>query len=270
MKRIEEKYKKYCDNISTTNNLDQKIFNKTIYKKPTNLIFKKVFAPLTLIICLSFVSVCIVFADEIKEAFKVYWKTQQVPNSDKEDLLQTIKDLYVTNLKEINYDADLNEVSYFGEEKINILELEKKLNIKFLSSNMIRNDEVTIFKLTKENNKISNAEFVIKDAFQISNMNKNNVYMKFQFITKYYEDKEKGFILIRDYMPYGTEGWITKKHINNLNTDVYFHGDIQNLEDNYISSWLKAYFVYDNVGYTVGGYDISINDLKKILESFTK
>ena len=269
MKDFKKSYKKYYDEIDTSNEFDKKIFSNTINKEDKFLYRKKIICvPLIILICL--LSTCIVFADELKHVAKTYWSLYITPNSKDDDLNQKMRDLYVTNLKEINYDANINEVPFYGEEKINRADLEEKLNTKFLTSDNILNDEITIFKLTKtQEHKISNAELVIKNAFQVQNTKNSYIYMKIQFITKYYNNLEKGFVLIRDYMPYGTENWVTIKYSEKLNTDIYIQGDVQNIKNDYISSWLDASFVYDNVGYTLRGNNLSINMMMNIINSLS-
>lgn len=269
MKKIKNIYKEYYNNIYPSSDIDKKIFNKTIYQKSNNLILKKCYKFIILIISISIIGSGIVFANEIKETIQFIFKTEKISNNNHRDLF--ISSFKVKNLKEINYNADLNEIDY-GSNTQNTMskkEIEKLLEIKFLDSNKLINNKVTIQRIEKVENKIASGIFVIRDAFKIEKekLKKSYVTMSFQFNTKFSKIYEDGFNIFGSGTPFAIDNFITSKYIENLSTDVYFVSSQQNLKNNDQAIFIEAIFVYDDIGYHLSGSNISIDDLVDILKS---
>lgn len=251
-------------NVHTSKELDKKIFNNTIYKKEKHSNLNKILITTSIIVIISTISIGVVFADDIKETIKNYFfttRTHTIKISDSKEEKSITPQLVVKDLKEVNYDADLEEYryTYDNEQTISKKELEEKLGINFLTSDNLKNDKVTIERIEKENSKISEGRFWIRDAFKLEKINnkKSSITFEFRFITKY--SSSRSYTILLGLTKYDINRNVTTKYIDNLDTDAYFFVTKKDFNDDTVSNQIFAAFVYDNVGYKLSGTNMSVN-----------
>ncbi len=266
MKKIEEDYKKQLENITPSEDLEKRIYNNTIYKKNNYHKLNRVLLTISTILLLGIVSIGVVFADEIKDKIKRIFLTE----IDLKDPKRDYPILQIKNLKEINYDADLEEYIFYSDnvKEVSREELESKLNVKFLNSEKIMSDKLSIFNIDKKDNKIAEAEFFIENAFKLDNSKDNSsINFSFKFITKYSHKAENGYKM--DFYPTrdNYNEAIQIEYLDNLNTDVYFEATKKDLKDDEVADSMIAVFVYDDVTYRLFGNRVSKNMMLDILKS---
>lgn len=265
------KIKDMLNNIEVSEKLDDKILSKTIYKK-RNLILQKSIIALSVIIIIGSTGFGIAHADEIVEKVKSLFVTYTYTSGTENITKYTFTELKVTNKKEVNYDAIFESIDFplqDNQHEISIKELEKELNIKFLTSNKFKNkDLVRIIRLEKNNNKISRGSFVLDYVYK----NKSEqMYFGMQFITKYYRNDYfrilEGLELYDEEYGIDTKAYKLEEKNDILNTDLYFYGtyDFTNGEKGIGS--LSVSFIYDDVVYTLYGTNTSKTKLLEIINS---
>lgn len=268
MRKIEDIYKNYSEKIIPSKNLDNKVFNKTIYKKKYNSFWKK--SIITVVICLvvSITAIGIVFAKEIKEVIQKYFITTITPHTSIENVIpkpRDIKMLEVHTYKEVNYDALLPEVynenyAFDDKPKIKLGELEGKLETRFLHFNEDTNQEITTLGIEKVDNKIGKVKF----ATRKKTSNKSTISIQMEFTTKY---SKKDNFSIRFSRAVGIS---LQEYSNKLNTDIYYMVGTT-IKENYENrlTYNEAIFVYDDVAYHLFGNNITKNMLTELIESVT-
>lgn len=251
-------------NVHTSKKLDKKIFDNTIYKKERHSNLNKILITTSIIVIISTISIGVVFADEIKETIKNYFfttRTTVVKIDDSKQEKTTTPQLVVKDLKEVNYDADLDEIRHTtdNEQTISKKELEEKLGINFLTSDKLKNDKVTIYRIEKENGKISKGIFWIRDAFELEKVNnkKSSITFGFRFLTKY--SGRSSYTILLGLTKDDINRNVTTKYIDNLDTDAYFFVSKKDFNDDTISNQIFVAFVYDNVGYELSATNMSVN-----------
>ena len=275
MRKIEDIYKNYNEKIIPSKNLDNRVFNETIYKKNNKSLLKKCVVTVVICLAISITTIGIVFAKEIKEAIQKYFVVTVIPHVGDDDKIPEIIKVYdkkfleIHAIKELNYDSDLLEVDsndkyneFEVKPKITLSDLEQKLEINFLRFNHYNNPEMVILGLEKVNNKIGEGKF------QIVN-NKNNISIEIQFVTKYTEDYKNGFS-IEFLRNHAGKTIYSKEYSEKLNTDIYYTINPINTNVEYNDdsiSYNQAIFVYDDIAYQLRGDRISKNMLSEFIES---
>ena len=273
----DNKIKEMLNNIKINKELDDKILAKTIYKK-NNLLLQKCIIAVSIIIIIGFTSYGITRAIiNVKNIENVQYEENKLFTTiifNRKEKGLGYRDKYVTvlklaNKKELNYDADINKIEYTGEElKIAKNELEEYLNIKFLTSDKLINKKMIINRLRKNNNKIS--EVILGYSDSIKNSKDSKIKMGMTIITKYYNNEIYDDIIGQTF----DEDYAYKEIIQNdiLNTDLYFYSmnirksDIVN-NDTIIKGTLSVHFIYDDILYSLGAKNISVNDLIDVVNS---
>ena len=273
----DNKIKEMLNNIKVNKKLDDKILAKTIYKK-NNLLLQKCIIAVSIIIIIGFTSYGITRAIiNVKNIENVQYEENKLFTTiifNRKEKGLGYRDKYVTvlklaNKKELNYDADINKIEYTGEElKIAKNELEEYLNIKFLTSDKLINKKMIINRLRKNNNKIS--EVILGYSDSIKNSKDSKIKMGMTIITKYYNNEIYDDIIGQTF----DEDYAYKEIIQNdiLNTDLYFYSmnirksDIVN-NDAIIKGTLSVHFIYDDILYSLGAKNISVNDLIDVVNS---
>lgn len=162
MKRFDKSYKNLFDNLSIDNDKKELIYTNIVNSKQKGVGFK--LAYLVPVIAL-FLFTGIVFADDIKSTFNTLLVKYVTKENSKGDKFSTI--IYKSDsLAEINYDADLPVVNDSDDYNYySISDIEDKLEISFLKSDMIKNEEAAQITTIKNNNKIAFAVFKISNAY---------------------------------------------------------------------------------------------------------
>lgn len=162
MKRFDKSYKNLFDNLSIDNDKKELIYTNIVNSKQKRVGFK--LAYLVSVIAL-FLFTGIVFADGIKSTFNTLLVKYVTKENSKGDKFRTII-FKSDSLAEINYDADLPVVSDSDDYNYYIIsDIEDKLGISFLESDMIKNEETVQITTIKNNNKIAFAVFKISNAY---------------------------------------------------------------------------------------------------------
>lgn len=271
---MKNKLEKVFENIHASQKSYDIIMNKTINKK-NNLILQKSMITLAVILFI-FTSYSIARAIIAVKTNNVRYEENKLFTTiifDRKDKGLGYRDKYVTqiklaNKKELNYDADINIIEYTGDElKISKNELEENLNIKFLTSDKLINKKMIINRLRKENDKISE---MIMGYIEPITTNNSKIKMGMTIITKYYNSEIYDDIIGQTH----DEDYAYKEIIKSdiLNTDLYFYSmntrksDIID-NDTVTSGTLSVHFIYDDILYSLGGRNISVNDLINIVNS---
>lgn len=268
----DNKIKEILNNIKVNKELDDKILAKTIYKK-NNLLLQKCIIAFSIIIIIGFTSYGITRAiikvktsDRVTKEYDDIFVTTKIEKKENcfECRDRYLTDIVIENKKEVNYDANMNEIINTSDQYYMTYDkLEKKLNTKFLKSDKFNNNnKLRISLLRKNEDKISKAGFAIDDCIKNK---KEKISMYVIFITKYYEEEKFTKLLGQTYDNY----WAPQKIINNkLNTDLYFYPYRENMNnDTVIPGSLYVHFIYDDVLYSFGGTNTSINNLIEVVNS---
>jgi hypothetical protein len=266
MRKIEDIYKNYNEKIIPSKNLDNKVFNETIYKRKINPFWKKAILTISIFLIVSITAIGIVFAKEIKEVIQKYFVVTITPHTSNENVIpkpRDIKMLEVHTFKEINYDALLPEVDeekhdFDNKPRIKLGELEGKLETKFLHFKEDLNQKIIIYGVEKVDNKIGKVKF----DTSIKANNKSIISIQMDFVTKY---SKKDSFSIRFSRGIGIT---LQEHSNKLNTDIYYTVGTTIKEDyeNRLT-FNEAIFVYDDVAYHLSGNNITKKMLTELIES---
>lgn len=274
-----DKYKKSMEVIKISNDVEEKIMNKL---KISKLNFKMAFACMTILL-VSIVSVTITYAEEIKEC----WQNIKFTFSTKEKEEETISNFgykitAVDNLELDNGDYSIDSYDIYGDW-ITKEQLEKDLGFKILKYDKESKDKVKyalwnsnlgdnnlvqgitiyhphIYEYSpsgKEITCIDDDVCVYFGAYVFTKNAKPNDYEEFlnssiltsahSFIEKYESDK------------FGT---VMIDKVNTMITNPITNEVIENALTVY-----AALFTYDNVIYAFEGTNITIDQLKEIINS---
>lgn len=262
---MDKKYKEAFNKLHISQDVDSKIFSKTINKKEYNTYWKKSLIAISIVLVISITTIGIVFAKEIKEVIQKYFVATVTPTKDGEPLPIEYNFLEVHAFKEVNYDALLPEVNdKYGNKGNAILyklgELEGKLETTFLHFKEDQNQEVKLYEVEKVDNKIGK----VKIGTSIKSSNKSTIGIQIEFITKYSEKYKDGFSVQFSHI----KGISLKEYSDKLNTDIYYNVGTTVKEDyeNRLTA-NSAIFVYDDVLYHLSGNNITKNMLTGLIES---
>ena len=251
------KDKKNIKNIHTSKELDNRIFENTIYKNKDKKVFKLNYISLGVILMV-FLSGVVIAKNTINPLLKRI-KVQ--------DNLESLT-ISVDNQKELPEKSDL-----VCNKNINLKDVQEQLGIDLLDFDKISNITFSDCEVVKdENGKIRTVSLYfsndylydfISDTLNNTNNQKDKKYfnlgIKFMSDKALEEDKEKfkNIVLLtgeEDVLD-NTETRIENYHINSLNTDAII------LENNI------AYFVYDDVLYYYAVVNYTNSEMINILEN---
>ncbi len=251
------KDKKNIKNIHTSKELDNRIFENTIYKNKDKKVFKLNYISLGVILML-FLSGAVIAKNTINPLLK---------RIKAQDNLKSLT-ISVDNQKELPEKSDL-----VCNKNINLKDVQEQLGIELLDFDKISNITFSNCEVVKdENGKIrtvslySSNDYIydfISDILNNTNNQKDKKYfnlgIKFMSDKALEEDKEKfkNIVLLtgeEDVLD-NTETRIENYHINSLNTDAII------LENNI------AYFVYDDVLYYYAVVNYTNSEMINILEN---
>ena len=262
---MDKKYKEAFNKLHLSQDVDNKIFSKTINKKEYNPYLKKSLIATSIVLVISITTLGIVFAKEIKEVIQKYFITTITPTKDGEPLPIEYKFLEVHAFKEVNYDALLPEVDenkhdFENKPRIKLGELEVKLETRFLHFNEYENQEIILNGVEIIEYKIGKTEF----QTSIKTSNNSSISIVREFVTKYTEQYKDGFSIQFSHI----KGISLKEYSDKLNTDIYYNVGTTVKEDceNRLTT-NSAIFVYDDVAYHLSGNNITKNMLTELIES---
>lgn len=279
MKKFDEQYKEFYDNIKADDELKERILITCLNQKKKKELKNTFWIRRTLIaICsiLIFVifSSSIVFANEIKDFVKTHIFKMEL-NEERSN--EENKDVYTFTIEnpineKVNCDTDINEEM----SVIRKTELEEKLGIKLLTSDFYENDFYHVNIIEKVNNQLAYANFsrdaitkensffkedVEKQIFKNTKLELNAI-----FLTPYAtEEIKNNRIAIHKYI-YNNEKFEVD-YISSLGIDVYFAPLFIMSNESDIEIINIAYFIYDNVMYSVTGNFVSKNTVLDFIKT---
>jgi len=261
---MKKTYKELFDNVYLDKSIDNKILNKTIYKK-NNVVLKKIIVSLSMIFIISIISFGIVYAGEIVEKIKSFFVTTTIDFDDEEwgDIYHT--DLKVSNRKDLNVAAAFPGVNFpvtDNKQKTSFKEIEKNLEIEILTSKLFKIDIARIIELEKNNDKISHGWFAFDNVYKTK---KGKISMLIEFVTEYYdEDYFKVSVGVTRNLDKEYKAVLKNEK---LNTDLYVWcpKKIQNYSE--IVSSPRITFIYDDIVYIIDGHNVSIDEMLYLINT---
>lgn len=264
MKNIDKKYRNYFDSLELSLEKSDLIKKniKDRYKKARRK--NKIILSVITILLIGLISFGIVYADEIKgivSGFTVYKTVKENGNEDFYGVTRA--------KKEMNYDADIPEI---GSEshgvEYDIYDLENILDIKFLKSDIFKNNYVRVLNVKKENGKIAALNFD-RGEFSCKNQMKQSVCLMKQYVsfsTKYSTKERSGLWTSGSGM--GVEDYEIKSLGVIAQLVTWADDEDRPLNrDKIYMQWYRVFFVYDDVCYAFMfrvGYDKDIPRVERV------
>ena len=254
---MKNKFNDLFKDIKVSKEIDEKIYNKTIYKKEIPRIY--ILKPIQVILFIFiFLGVGVMAKDYIMDS--VFHKN--IIENEKDDSQIYLELNGKVHIKENNNFICNNE--YTQEELEKTLGI-KLLNIKYYNSNKYINCEIK----TTDNNKIRTVKINRDDNYSKSTDKEkgNNKFLSvtIKFMTQYAlnEDEEEFSELNVIKGPKKFENFTNLIHLNNLDVDAY----IIKWHESKNHSFNSVHFVYNNILYFIQGYNISYDELLDILNN---
>jgi hypothetical protein len=246
MKDFKQKYKSILDLANLSEDECKTIKNNIKYKSNKNIILQFKFCHIVLICLIVILPLLgITYASINLKHFKIESKD----NKSIEE--STKKSIYSDAIFDGNVSADI----FVKDEYYSYEEIEKKLNLKLLKSNLIDSELFHLVNLETNNNNLAKANFALVNNDKSDRTLK--VEFGFSICTQYASDKTELYIAgITKYENY---------FIKSLKTEA-----IIVKEKNHSSGFIVANFAYNNITYEVvlATADYNDNYLYEILESF--
>jgi len=261
---MKKTYKEIFDDIHLDKSIDNKILNKTIYKKH-NVVLKKIIVPLSVIIIIFITSFGMVYAGEIVEKIKNLLVTTTIGFDDEEWGDIHLTDLKVANRKNLNVDAAFPGVNFpvtDNQQKTSFKEIEENLGIEILTSKLFKIDIARILELEKNNDKISHGWFAFDNVYKTK---KGKISMSIEFVTEYYEEEYfKASVGVTRNLDKEYKAVLKNEK---LNTDLYVwcSKKIQNYSE--IVGSPRVTFIYDDIVYTINGHKVSIDEMLYVINT---
>lgn len=236
---MNDKIKKAYNNIYVTKELENKIYNKTIYKAKNKLVYLSL---TTTIICLFMFT--IVNADKVKDYLKSWNTSVDMGDGNKISLSEN------NTYKEIKDNAKREGV--MDKE-----EVESILGFNILSIDNVYKDEMYYsYSLNEDNNTIGRVDIWYPDFLKYSDDKDINM-----FISILNKNADYSYVLafLEGLDASGDKELIEEYTSLNLNTKVIIYTNSFNKKR------ITATFVYDNVFYKLTGKNITIEELKEII-----
>ena len=245
MKKFENMYKKYMDNVELSNNELNIIKDNIINKNSKKFIFKPAYIT-PILICIVAVGLISVSATSIVKHFNVTIEDREGE-----------KEVYKNALSDAKIDLDvtsdiLKKDSYYSSDDI-----ENLLGIKILKTKKIKTNMFKLTNLIDKDNKIAVANFWNVNDNK-SNVALDDISFAFEINTKYSnKNSELSVVGSTDLENY---------YIKSLDTEAVI------IYSKNTAGPLLSNFVYDNITYSIelDKTFYSVDDLHEILDSFTK
>jgi len=259
MKKIEDLYKERFNKLIIYPEDEENIKNNIIKKYTKVKRRNKIIAYSMTFLLLCIVGFGIVYADEIKDFiqnFTIFKKTDDKGNIYTKGEVEIVK--------EMNYDADIPEVSLEDDKNTYSLnELEELLGMKILKSPYFKIDQVEQYLTEKVNGKIAKAKFRIynfTDSKKEGKTGTDKYNLYFEFTTKYSPDNKIDW----STSP-GIE--ITEYYIKKLNSNAFFF-KMMDIENAAKKKLYVVNFVCDNVFYTFkfDMYGKDLNEAEQLIK----
>lgn len=245
MKKFENMYKKYMDNVELSNNELNIIKDNIINKNSKKFIFKTAYIT-PILICIVAVGLISVSATSIVKHFNVTIEDREGE-----------KEVYKNALSDAKIDLDvtsdiLKKDSYYSSDDI-----ENLLGIKILKTKKIKTNMFKLTNLIDKDNKIAVANFWNVNDNK-SNVALDDISFAFEINTKY-SDKNSELSVV------GSTD-LENYYIKSLDTEAVI------IYSKNTAGPLLSNFVYDNITYSIelDKAFYSVDDLHEILDSFTK
>ena len=245
MKKFENMYKKYMDNVELSNNELNIIKDNIINKNSKKFIFKPAYIT-PILICIVAVGLISVSATSIVKHFNVTIEDREGE-----------KEVYKNALSDAKIDLDvtsdiLKKDSYYSSDDI-----ENLLGIKILKTKKIKTNMFKLTNLIDKDNKIAVANFWNVNDNK-SNVALDDISFAFEINTKY-SDKNPELSVV------GSTD-LENYYIKSLDTEAVI------IYSKNTAGPLLSNFVYDNITYSIelDKAFYSVDDLHEILDSFTK
>lgn len=245
MKKFENMYKKYMDNVELSNNELNIIKDNIINKNSKKFIFKPAYIT-PILICIVAVGLISVSATSIVKHFNVTIEDREGE-----------KEVYKNALSDAKIDLDvtsdiLKKDSYYSSDDI-----ENLLGIKILKTKKIKTNMFKLTNLIDKDNKIAVANFWNVNDNK-SNVALDDISFAFELNTKY-SDKNSELSVV------GSTD-LENYYIKSLDTEAVI------IYSKNTAGPLLSNFVYDNITYSIelDKAFYSVDDLHEILDSFTK
>ena len=248
----------FYDNLKTSDNLKQRILNKTINKKETK--FKripKLAYTISLILLVSFISCSIVFA-------AIYMSTTTFNKrvDDKGDYHQGI---ILKDPVEIKDDGTF-EIS----QDTTLADIENDLDIQF-ADNIDKSSVVSTYDIKKnDDGKIEAVELFIRDYMILGDKygqkvepSRIDLYIFFMTPNASEEIKTK-FTNLYDYIDAWEEMKITEVKLNKINAIAYVYNPFNSNSTPKLLNY--AVFTYDNIAYYYQGITVKQEDMIEAME----
>lgn len=245
MKKFENMYKKYMDNVELSNNELNIIKDNIINKNSKKFIFKPAYIT-PILICIVAVGLISVSATSIVKHFNVTIEDREGE-----------KEVYKNALSDAKIDLDvtsdiLKKDSYYSSDDI-----ENLLGIKILKTKKIKTNMFKLTNLIDKNNKIAVANFWNVNDNK-SNVALDDISFAFELNTKYSDKNSELSVVGSTYLE--------NYYIKSLDTEAVI------IYSKNTAGPLLSNFVYDNITYSIelDKAFYSVDDLHEILDSFTK
>ena len=248
-------YKEYFKNINPSNDLKEKIFNKTIYKEKNNINLKLIYTSLIILFTLT-VTTTIIYANDIYNYIIEYHEKENYieikpPINYKLNTQATLLNCYTVNDFEQDLEIDLLESTM----------LDSTLKLFYKLYNTDKNlQRVTLYKKIETSDYFNNLDNLQKDLSKIE--------LKYVILTKYATKKQiNNFNLT--YSSFKKEN-LEKIYNNKLNTHMYYYTNDYQEKKGYSPYSIRPsiMFVYNDVLYQIEGHYVSKDMLLTIANSF--
>lgn len=246
---LENNYKKVMKKIKLSQEKKDEIYEKILNKQVKKNYFNPIVIAIVICLVTVFGTLGTVYAEEIKNAINTILMKRTYNEEKHATKLES------NGLAIINYNANIPEVESKTKEEISkgivneyysYEELEKLLEIKLLKSDYFKNNMLYQNHTKKENGKISEAGFSIKNFTDVKG-DLDNVYSMGIYIKTKYAPEE-----IQNLPYYEISGSFLEEEyfIKSLNTNAYiFKTDCSNSSSCFVQTW-QIKFVYENICYS--------------------
>lgn len=239
-------YNDYFNTINPSNNLKEKILNKTIYKNNNKLNLKLLYTSLIILFTLT-ITTTIIYADDIYNYIIEYHEKENIieikpPINYKLNTKASLLNCCTVNDFEQDLEIDLLES--------NMLDSTLKLDYKIYTTNKDL-QRITLVKTIKTSDYFNDLDYLQKEL--------SDIRIRYVILTKYATQKEiDNYNLSYYYDKNNFEKIYNKK----LNIDMYYYTTSK------LETRSSINFIYENVLYQIEGHYTSKDMLLTIANSF--
>lgn len=239
-------YKEYFKDINPSNDLKEKILNKTIYKEKNNFKLKLIYTSLIILFTLT-ITTTIIYADDIYNYIIEYHEKENIieikpPINYNLNTKATLLNCYTVNDFEKDLEIDLLES--------NMLDSTLKLDYKiYTTDNNLQ--RITLVKKIKTSDYFNDLDYLQKEL--------SSIRIRYVILTKYATQKE-----INNYnlSYYYDKSNLEKIQNKNLNIDIYYYTTSK------METRSSINFIYEDVLYQIEGHYVPKEILLSIANSF--